>query len=49
MKAREWIEHCSASEWNNDTMRRIAKERFDADHTLDCITVYEHAGYSRDQ
>lgn len=45
MKAREWIEHCSRSEWNNDTMRKIAQERFDEDPTLDCITVYEHAGW----
>lgn len=45
MKARKWVIYLAAHEWNNDTMQRIAQEKFDSDPSIDCITVYEHAGW----
>lgn len=46
MKAREWTENCSRGEWGNETMWRIAQERFAKDATIDLVRVYEHGGWS---
>lgn len=45
MKARKWVIQLANDEWGSTLMRNVARERFESDHTLDCITVNEHGGW----
>lgn len=45
MIARIWTDYCADDEWGNETMARIARERFEKDHTIDIVEVSEHAGW----
>lgn len=46
MNARIWQEHCADDESGNETMERIARERFEIDQSIDVVNVIEHAGWS---
>jgi hypothetical protein len=45
MKARKWVIYCGDDDWGNTRMEQLAREKFASDHSIDCITVYEHGGW----
>jgi hypothetical protein len=45
MKARKWVIYLNHDEWGNSKMEELARATFDADPSIDCITVYEHGGW----